>query len=157
MVVPSSSSSDQSTPLLPLSSVPAQVWRRQLAAARRVVGLVAGGGGRVLHDHQAYGRLAGRRRRVVGGVLLGGVFAPAVVQDAGDEEDQEQDDIAGDQDDEVQGDGVNLQVKFHETHGAASYLARIQTRRKRWENQPKKSNGKREIIGVEREEDKTDG
>lgn len=143
MVVPSSSSSDQSTPLLPLSfplplsSVPAQVWRRQLAVARRVVGLVAGGGGRVLHDHQANGRLAGWRRRVVGGVLFGGVFPPAVVQDAGDEEDQEQDDIAGDQDDEVQGDGVNLQVKFHETHGAASYLARIQTRRKRWENQQK--------------------
>jgi len=94
--------------------------------ARRVVGLVAGRGRRVLHDHQAYGRLAGRRRRVVGGVLLRGVFASAVVQDAGDEEDQEQDDIAGDQDDEVEGDGVNLQVEFHETHGAASYLARTQ-------------------------------
>lgn len=126
----SSSSSDQSTPLLPfplplplpLPSVPAQVWRRQLAVARRVVGLIAGGGGRVLHDHQAYGRLAGWRRRVVWGVLLGGVFAPAVIQDAGDEENQEQDDIAGHQDDEVEGDGVNLQVEFHKTHDAASYL-----------------------------------
>lgn len=90
--------------------------------ARFVVGLVPGGGGRVLHDHQAYGRLAGRRWRVVRGVLLGGVFATAVVQDAGDEEDEQQDNIAGDQDDEVQGDGVNLQVEFHKTHGAASYL-----------------------------------
>lgn len=90
--------------------------------ARFVVGLVPGGGGRVLHDHQAYGRLAGWRWRVVRGVLLGGVFATAVVQDAGDEEDEQQDNIAGDQDDEVQGDGVNLQVEFHKTHGAASYL-----------------------------------
>lgn len=90
--------------------------------ARFVVGLVPGGGGWVLHDHQAYGRLAGWRWRVVRGVLLGGVFATAVVQDAGDEEDEQQDNIAGDQDDEVQGDGVNLQVEFHKTHGAASYL-----------------------------------
>lgn len=79
-----------------------------------------------MHDHQAYGRLAGCRWRVVWGVLLGGVFAPAVIQDAGDEENQEQDDIAGHQDDEVEGDGVNLQVEFHKTHDAASYLDPIQ-------------------------------
>lgn len=94
--------------------------------ARRVVGLIAGGGRRVLHDHQAYGRLARWRRCVVWGVLLGGVFAPAVIQDAGDEENQEQDDIAGHQDDEVEGDGVNLQIEFHKTHDAASYLDPIQ-------------------------------
>lgn len=108
---------------LPLPSIAAQVRRRRLAVARRVVGLIAGGGGRVLHDHQAYGRLAGRRRCVVRGVLLGGVLASAVVQYAGDEKDQQQDDIAGYQDDEVEGDGVNLQVELHKTHDAASYLA----------------------------------
>lgn len=86
-------------------------------ARRHVVGLISGRGRRVLHDHQADGRLAGLRRHVVGGVLLGGVFAPAVVQDAGDEEDEEEDDVTGHQDDEVQGDGVDLQVKLHETHG----------------------------------------
>lgn len=57
------------------------------------------------------------RWHVVGRVLLGGVFAPAVVQDAGDEEDEEEDDVTGHQDDEVQGDGVDLQVELHETHG----------------------------------------
>lgn len=125
--------------------------------ASRVVGLVARRGGRVLHDHQAYGRLAGWRRRVVGGVLLGGVFAPAVVQDAGDEEDQEQDDIAGDQDYEVQGDGVNLQVEFHETHGAASYLARIQRgkrrreNQRRWEREAEKRLGEGRQLAGERE------
>lgn len=124
----SSFSLNQSASLLPfpLPSVAAQVRRRRLAVARRVVGLVAGGGGRVLHDHQAYGRLAGRRRGVVRGVLLGGVLASAVVQYAGDEKDQQQDDIAGDQDDEVEGDGVNLQVELHKTHGAASYLEPVQ-------------------------------
>lgn len=124
----SSFSLNQSASLLPfpLPSVAAQVRRRRLAVARGVVGLVAGGGGRVLHDHQAYGRLAGRRRCVVRGVLLGGVLASAVVQYAGDEKDQQQDDIAGDQDDEVEGDGVNLQVELHKTHGAASYLEPVQ-------------------------------
>lgn len=124
----SSSSLNQSASLLPLPlpSVAAQVGRRRLAVPRRVVGLVAGGGGRVLHDHQAYGRLAGRRRCVVRGVLLRGVLAPAVVQYAGDEKDQQQDDIAGNQDDEVESDGVNLQVELHKTHDAASYLEPVQ-------------------------------
>lgn len=118
--------------------------------ARFVVGLVAGRGGRVLHDHQAYGRLAGRRRRAVRGVLLGGVFATAVVQDTGDEEHEEQDDIAGNQDDEVQGDGVNLQVEFHKSHGSASYLALDpekeemvgKSRRGVWESESKKQKKK---------------
>lgn len=115
---PGRPSSDQCAPLLLLSSVPAQIWCWQLAVARcHVVGLVTGRGRRVLHDHQADGGLAGLRRHVVGRVLLGGVFAPAVVQDAGDEEDEEEDDVAGHQDDEVQGDGVDLQVELHETHG----------------------------------------
>lgn len=120
----SSFSLNQSASLLPfpLPSVAAQVRRRRLTVARRVVGFVTGGGGRVLHDHQAYGRLAWRRRCVVWGVLLGGVLASAVVQYAGDEKDQQQDDIAGHQDDEVEGDGVNLQVELHKTHDAASYL-----------------------------------
>lgn len=83
-----------------------------------VVGLVTGRGRRVLHDHQADGWLAGLRRHIVGRVLLGGVFAPAVVEDAGDEEDEEEDDVTGHQDDEVQGDGVDLQVELHETHGS---------------------------------------
>lgn len=91
--------------------------------SRRVVGLAAARGRRILHDDKAYGRLALRCRRAVGGVLLGGVFATAVVQDAGDEEDEEEDDIARHQDDEVEGDGVNLQVELHKTHGSASYLA----------------------------------
>ena len=118
--------SDQSAPLLALGSLAAQVRRLHLAvASRRVVGLVSRRGRRVLHDDQADRRLAGRRRRrsVVGSVLLGGVFPPAVVQDAGNEEDKQQDDITGHQDDEVQGHRVNLQVEFHKTHGAASYLA----------------------------------
>lgn len=95
-------------------------------ARRHVVGLVPGGGRRVLHDHQADGRLAGLRRHVVGGILLGGVLSPAVVQDAGDEEDEEEDDVAGHQDDEVQGDGVDLQVELHETHGGRFISRQLQ-------------------------------
>lgn len=72
-----------------------------------------------LHHHQPDGRL-GRRR--VRGVLLGGIFAPAVVHDARYQEDQEQDDVAGDEDAEVQRDGVDLLVVFQKAHGARFML-----------------------------------
>ena len=65
----------------------------------------------LLHHHQVDGGLG-----VQGGlrsILLTGVLALAVIQHAGDEENQEQDDVARNQDDQVQGDRVNLQVKFH--------------------------------------------
>jgi len=68
-----------------------------------------------LHHHQPDG---GRRGQGVRGVLLGGVFAPAVVHDARYQEDEEQDDVAGDEDAEVQGDGVDLLVVFQKAHGA---------------------------------------
>lgn len=107
--------------------VPTGFWRSRvvLGLTLAALPLTARRGRRVLHDHQAYGRLAGWRRghRGRGGILLGGVLPLAVVQDAGDEEDKEEDGVAGHQDDEVQGHGVNLQVEFHETHGDASYLA----------------------------------
>lgn len=93
--------------------------------SRCVVGLTAARGRRILHDYKAYGGLALWRRCVVRGVLLGGVFATAIIKDTGDKEHKEQYDIAGHQDDEVKGNGVNLQVEFHKTHDAASYLARI--------------------------------
>lgn len=145
----SSSSLNQSASLLPLPlpSVTAQVGRGRLAMTRCVVGLVAGGGGRVLHDHQAYGRLAGRRRCVVRRVLLRGVLAPAVVQYAGDEKDQQKDDIAGYQDDEVEGDRVNLQVELHKTHDAASYLEPVQEKARKfasWEETGEKRQGCKE-------------
>lgn len=60
-------------------------------------------------DHQADGCLVGDGKwgRVV---LFAGIFSLAVVHDAGVEEDKKEDDIAGDQDDEVQGHWVNLKL-----------------------------------------------
>lgn len=75
------------------------------------------GGGGALHDHQADGGL-GRSR--VWRILLGGVFTAAVVHDAGDQEDQQQHDIAGDEDAEVERDRVDLLVVLQKTHGARS-------------------------------------
>lgn len=66
-----------------------------------------------LHHHQADGGLG-----IEGGLrstLFTGVLASAVIQHTGDEENQEQNDVAHDQDDQVQGDRVNLQVKLHHT------------------------------------------
>lgn len=77
-----------------------------------------GVGGRVLHDHQPYG-CGVDVGHGVGFVLFGGVFSLAVVEDAGDEEDQEENDIAGDKDDEVEGDRVDLHIVCDETHGCA--------------------------------------
>lgn len=65
----------------------------------------------VLSYHHSDGRLGiqcALRR-----ILLTGILAPAVIQHTGDEEHQEQDDVACDQDDEVQGDRVDLQVELH--------------------------------------------
>lgn len=120
LLSPAQSSLDKSAPLfaLPLSPVPAQVRCGQLSMTG-AVGFIAARGRRVLHDDQADGRLAGRCRCVVRGILLGGVFAAAVVQDARDEEDQQQDDVAGHQNDEIQGDWINLQVELHEPHDGA--------------------------------------
>lgn len=122
--------------------------------ARRVVGLIPGGGGRVLHDHQAYGRLAGRRWRVVRGVLLSGVLASAVVQYAGDEKDQQKDDITGYQDDEVECDGVNLQVELHKTHDAASYLEPGQEKAGQFTSSEQRGRKKKRCDGQRRRDDR---
>lgn len=53
-----------------------------------------------MHHHEPDGRLL-LGGGGLGNVLLGRVFAPAVVQDARDEKDQKQDHVAGDEDDEV--------------------------------------------------------
>lgn len=65
----------------------------------------------VLSHHHSDGRLGiqcGLRR-----TLLAGIFASAVIQHTRDEEHQEQDDIACNKDDKVQGDRVDLQVELH--------------------------------------------
>lgn len=67
--------------------------------------------GTVLSYHHSDGRLG--IRRGLRSTLLTGVLASAVIQHAGDEEHQEQDDVARNQDDEVQGDGVDLQIELH--------------------------------------------
>lgn len=65
----------------------------------------------VLRHHHSDGRLGFQcaLRRT----FLTGIFASAVIQHAGDEEHQEQDDVACNKDDEVQGDRVDLQVELH--------------------------------------------
>lgn len=73
-----------------------------------------------LHHHQPDGGLGGLRVR---SVLLGGIFAPAVIHDTGYEENQEQDNVAGDEDAKVQSDGVDLLVVFQKAHGACFMLA----------------------------------
>lgn len=70
--------------------------------------------GGALHHDQTDGGLG---RGWVGSVLLGGVFAAAVVHDAGDQEDQQQHDIAGDEDAQVECDRVDLLVVLQKTHG----------------------------------------
>lgn len=76
-------------------------------------------GWRALHHHQPDGGLG---RLWVGGVLLGWIFAPAVVHDTRYQEDQEQDNVAGDEDAKVQSDGVDLLVVFQKAHGACFML-----------------------------------
>lgn len=96
----------------------------------RVRGLVVGGDhvGRVppchwswraLHHHQPDRRL---RWLWIRGVLLRGIFAPAVVHDTRYQEDQEQDNVAGDEDAEVQSDRVDLLVVLQKAHGAVCML-----------------------------------
>ncbi len=99
--------SDQSTLLL-------GAWR--FVSGHHLVLVPPGVGGRTLHDHQPDGSGVDVGHGV-GCVLLGGVLALAVIEDAGDEEDEEEDHIAGDQDDEVEGDRVYLQVVCDESHG----------------------------------------
>lgn len=72
-------------------------------------------GWRALHHHQPDGRLSRLRVR---GVLLRGIFAPAVVHDTRYQEDQEQDNVAGNEDAKVQSDGVDLLVVLQKAHGA---------------------------------------
>lgn len=55
-------------------------------------------GWRALHHYQPDGRLGWLR---VWGVLLGGIFAPAVIHDTRYQEDQEQNNIAGNKDAKV--------------------------------------------------------
>lgn len=74
---------------------------------------------RALHHHQPDGGLRGLWIR---GVLFGGIFAPAVVHDTGYEEDQEQDNVAGDENAEVQSDRVDLLVVLQKAHGAVCML-----------------------------------
>lgn len=76
-------------------------------------------GWRALHHHQPDGRLSRLRVR---GVLLGGIFAPAVVHYTRYQEDQEQDNVAGDEDAKVQSDRVDLLVVFQKSHGACFML-----------------------------------
>lgn len=74
---------------------------------------------RALHHHQPDGRLCRLRIR---GVLLRGIFAPAVVHNTWYQEDQEQDNIAGNEDAKVQSDGVDLLVVLQKAHGAVFML-----------------------------------
>lgn len=74
---------------------------------------------RALHHHQPDGRL---RRLWVRGVLLCGIFAPAVIHDTWYQEDQEQDNVAGNEDAKVQSDGVDLLVVLQKAHGAVFML-----------------------------------
>lgn len=102
-----SSLSDQSTLFL---------GARRFISGHRLVLVPPGVGGRTLHDHQPDGSGVDVGHGV-GRVLLGGILALAVVEDAGDEEDEEEDDIAGDQDDEVEGDRVYFHIVGDEAHG----------------------------------------
>lgn len=108
VISPSSSSmSDQSTLFL---------GARRFVSGHHLVLVPPGIGGRTLHDYQP-DRSGVDVRHGVGCVLFGGVLALAVIEDAGDEEDEEEDDIAGDQDDEVEGDWVYLHIVGDEAHG----------------------------------------
>lgn len=108
VISPSSSSmSDQSTLFL---------GARRFVSGHHLVLVPPGIGGRTLHDHQP-DRSGVDIGHGVGCVLFGGVLALAVIEDAGDEEDEEEDDIAGDQDDEVEGDRVYLHIVSDEAHG----------------------------------------
>lgn len=77
---------------------------------------------RALHHHQPDGGLRGLWLR---GVLLGGIFAPAVVHDTGYQEDKQQDNVAGDKDAQVQSDRVDLLVVFQKAHGARFMLGAL--------------------------------
>lgn len=83
-----------------------------LALVRHSSGVVPAGG-RGLYDDQADGAVVGARDRV-GGVHSARVLALAVVHHAGDEEDEEQDDVAGDKDEEVQRYRVDLHLVQHD-------------------------------------------
>lgn len=71
----------------------------------------AGARGALLHHHQPDGGLAAGRD--LGSILLAGILPPAVVEHAGDQENQEQNHVASYQNDEIQGNRVNLQIKLH--------------------------------------------
>lgn len=88
--------SDQRAPLL--THVRGQ--RREVGGSCVVLFVITRRGRRVLHHHKPDGRLL-LRGRGLGNVLLGRVFAAAVVQNARNKKDQKQDDVAGDEDDEV--------------------------------------------------------
>lgn len=111
----SESHSDHRALLLP------EVGVRRLVERRDHVGRVPASHRRrrALHHHQPDGRLGRLRIR---GVLLRGIFAPAVVHDTRYQEDQEQDNVAGDEDAKVQSDGVDLLVVFQKAHGACFML-----------------------------------
>lgn len=74
--------------------------RREAGGSCVVLLVITRRGRGVLHHHEPDGRLL-LGGWGLGNVLLGRVFAAAVVQDARDEKDQKQDDVAGDEDDEV--------------------------------------------------------
>ena len=109
------SRSDHRALLLP------EVRVRRLVVGRDHVGRVppTHRGWRALHHHQPDGRLSRLRVR---GILLRGIFAPAVVHDTRYQEDQEQDNVAGDEDAKVQSDGVDLLVVLQKAHGACFML-----------------------------------
>lgn len=108
------SRSDHRALLLP------EVRMRRLVVGRDHVGRVPPTWSwRALHHHQPDGRLSRLRVR---GVLLRGIFAPAVVHDTRYQEDQEQDNVAGDEDAKVQSDGVDLLVVLQKAHGACFML-----------------------------------
>lgn len=98
-----------------------EVRVRRLVVGRDHVGGVplSHRGRRALHHHQPDGRL---RRLRVRGVLLGRIFAPAVIHDTWYQEDQEQDNVAGDEDAKVQSNWIDLLVVFQKAHGARFML-----------------------------------
>lgn len=82
----------------------------------------AGVGGALLHHHQPDWRLGVCRD--LGSIFLARILPSAVIEHAGYQENQKQNNITSYQNDEIQGNGINLQIKLH----LVPYY-RVQTRR----------------------------
>lgn len=79
---------------------------------------------RALHHHQSDRRLAWLWVR---SVFLRRIFAPAVIHYTGNQEDQKQDNVAGDEDAKVQSDRVDLLVVLQKAHGTSEGPERPQS------------------------------